>query len=159
MECHPTRYLPKSSSIGHHQPLKDPLEVNIGARPLNIQFRRDSIGEKWTEWIHLVSRLMSINLNQMPDTFQCRLTSNGIFTMKSMYVELMNSGPIFVGSIFGKLKSLLRLKCSCGFSKGRYVVLTKDNLAKRNWHDSKKSCFCHQEETIHHLFLYGHSLT
>jgi hypothetical protein len=31
------------------------------------------------------------------------------------------------------------------------VILTKDNLAKWNWHGSKKSVFCHQDETIKHL--------
>jgi hypothetical protein len=33
------------------------------------------------------------------------------------------------------------------------VILTKDNLAKRNWHGSKECVFCHQNETIQHLFF------
>jgi hypothetical protein len=32
------------------------------------------------------------------------------------------------------------------------VVLTKDNLAKRNWNGGKQRCFCHKNETIKHLF-------
>ena len=35
----------------------------------------------------------------------------------------------------------------------RKEILTKDNLAKRNWDGSKKCCFCDQEETIQHLFI------
>ena len=35
----------------------------------------------------------------------------------------------------------------------RGVVLTKDNLARRNWPGSKKCCFCTHEETIKHLFF------
>ena len=35
----------------------------------------------------------------------------------------------------------------------RGVILTKDNLAKRNWHGSKKCVFCHHDETIKHLFF------
>ena len=35
----------------------------------------------------------------------------------------------------------------------RGVILTKDNLAKRNWHGSKKCVFCHKDETIKHLFF------
>ena len=31
--------------------------------------------------------------------------------------------------------------------------LTKDNLAKRNWSESKKCCFCDLNETIQHLFF------
>jgi hypothetical protein len=33
------------------------------------------------------------------------------------------------------------------------VIVTKDNLAKRNWFGSKKCGFCHQGETIRHLFF------
>uniref|UniRef100_A0A453E3M2 Reverse transcriptase zinc-binding domain-containing protein n=1 Tax=Aegilops tauschii subsp. strangulata TaxID=200361 RepID=A0A453E3M2_AEGTS len=35
----------------------------------------------------------------------------------------------------------------------RGVVLTKDNLARRNWSGSKK-CFCTHDETIKHLFFH-----
>jgi hypothetical protein len=51
-----------------------------------------------------------------------------------------------------KLKILLRIKVFEWYlHKG--VVLTKDNLAKRNWHGSKKCVFCHHDETIKHLFF------
>jgi hypothetical protein len=34
------------------------------------------------------------------------------------------------------------------------VILTKDNLARRNWNGDKQCCFCHYPETILlHLFL------
>jgi hypothetical protein len=32
------------------------------------------------------------------------------------------------------------------------VVLTKDNLARRNWNRGKQCCFCHKNETIKRLF-------
>jgi hypothetical protein len=35
----------------------------------------------------------------------------------------------------------------------RGVILTKDNLAKRNWKGSKTCCFYHKDETIQHLFF------
>ena len=35
----------------------------------------------------------------------------------------------------------------------RGVVLTKDNLAKQNWHVNQRCCFCHENETIQHLFF------
>ena len=35
----------------------------------------------------------------------------------------------------------------------RGAVLTKDNLARRNWHWSKKCCFCTHDETIKHLLF------
>jgi hypothetical protein len=33
------------------------------------------------------------------------------------------------------------------------VLLTKDNLLKRNWHGSKKCCHSDQDKTIQHLFI------
>ena len=33
------------------------------------------------------------------------------------------------------------------------VILTKDNLIKRNSHGSKQCVFCHKDETIKHLFF------
>ena len=33
------------------------------------------------------------------------------------------------------------------------VILTKDNLSRRNWQGSKTCCFCDQDETIQHLFF------
>ena len=33
------------------------------------------------------------------------------------------------------------------------VILTKDNLARRQWRGSIKCCFCSLDETIQHLFF------
>ena len=33
------------------------------------------------------------------------------------------------------------------------VILTKDNLSRRNWGGNKTCCFCSKVETIHHLFF------
>jgi hypothetical protein len=54
-----------------------------------------------------------------------------------------------------KLKISLRIKVF-GWYLRKEVVLTKDNLAKKNWHESKKCVFCPQEETIKHLFFQCH---
>jgi hypothetical protein len=35
----------------------------------------------------------------------------------------------------------------------RGMILTKDNLVKRNWHGCKKCVFCHEDKTIKHLFF------
>ena len=35
----------------------------------------------------------------------------------------------------------------------RQVILTKDNLAKRNWNGSQRCCFCDHDEIIQHLFF------
>jgi hypothetical protein len=33
------------------------------------------------------------------------------------------------------------------------VILTKDNLARRNWNGCKKCAFCDADESINHLFF------
>jgi hypothetical protein len=33
------------------------------------------------------------------------------------------------------------------------VLLTKDNLAKRNWNECTKCVFCGEQETVEHLFI------
>ena len=38
----------------------------------------------------------------------------------------------------------------------RGVVLTKDNLARRNWNGNKACCFCSKPKTIQHLFVECH---
>jgi hypothetical protein len=50
------------------------------------------------------------------------------------------------------LKIPLRTKVS-GWYIRKGVILTKDNLAKRNWFGSKKCVFYHHEETIKHIFF------
>lgn len=46
----------------------------------------------------------------------------------------------------------IRIKiCMWFLFKG--VVLTKNNLARRNWNVSKIYCFCINNETIQHLFF------
>ena len=38
----------------------------------------------------------------------------------------------------------------------RGVILTKDNLIRRNWNGNKLCCFCSSDETIQHLFFDCH---
>src|SRR6185437_2220010 len=50
-----------------------------------------------------------------------------------------------------KLKILLKIKIFLWFLQ-RGILLTKDNLAKKNWTESQKCCGCNSNETIEHLF-------
>ena len=51
-----------------------------------------------------------------------------------------------------KMKVPLKVKIFAWYLR-RGVILTKDNLLKRNWHGSSKCCFCNHDETIKHLFF------
>uniref|UniRef100_A0A453BSM6 Uncharacterized protein n=1 Tax=Aegilops tauschii subsp. strangulata TaxID=200361 RepID=A0A453BSM6_AEGTS len=54
------------------------------------QFRRALVGERWNAWMHLVRRLIDVQLSDQPDSTQWKLAKNGIFTVKSLYMDLIN---------------------------------------------------------------------
>ena len=62
--------------------------------PLNVQFRRTLAGNRWKAWLHLVRRLMDVHLSQQPDQLRWKLTKNGEFSVKSMYMDVINSNSI-----------------------------------------------------------------
>jgi hypothetical protein len=51
-----------------------------------------------------------------------------------------------------QLRVPLKIKIFMWYMK-KEVVLTKDNLARRNWDGSKQCCFCLRDESIYHLFF------
>ena len=71
-------------------------DVFNGAPPINMIFRRALVGQRWDEWSHLCTRLMDIRLTEREDTFVWKLTTNGVFTVKSMYEDLMNGHTRFL---------------------------------------------------------------
>ena len=69
-----------------------------------------------------------------------------------MYLDLIYSGPLSRSVHIWKIKVPLCIKIFMWFvHKG--VILTKDNLMKRNWVGNPRCYFCDQNETIKHLFL------
>lgn len=68
----------------------------LGVRPLNIQFRQALIGDKGPEWVHLLQRLMMVNLSQDDDSFGWKLTNSGVFFVKSMYADIINNVRVFI---------------------------------------------------------------
>ena len=62
--------------------------------PINIQFRRSLLGDRWNAWLHLVCRLMDVQLSDQEDTIRWKLTTNGLFCVKSTYLDLIDFGPL-----------------------------------------------------------------
>ena len=81
-----------------------------------------------------------------------KLTKNGVFSVKSMYLDVINSSVITSSKHVWKVKVPLKIKVLMWFVH-KQVILTKDNLAKRNWTGSKSCSFCDSDETIKHFFL------
>jgi hypothetical protein len=120
--------------------------------PLNITFRRTLTGVKWTEWIHLCQRLMEVQLSTESDRFVWNLTTAGVFSVKSMYLDYMDDHPSCARKYLWKLNIPLKIKIFMWFLQKK-VLLTKDNLAKRNWTGCQKCCYCDALESIDHLFF------
>ena len=51
----------------------------LQSNPINIQFRRSLVGDRWEAWLHLVRRLMDVNLSDESDSIHWKLTTNDIF--------------------------------------------------------------------------------
>ena len=69
-----------------------------------------------------------------------------------MYKDLMQDSRVLENLISWKIKVPLKIKFFLWYLK-KGVILTKDNLAKRNWKGDKKCCFCNNDESIQHLFF------
>ena len=120
--------------------------------PLNVSFRRALVGDKLIAWHNLVAKISGLQLSNGRDTFTWNLHRHDHFTVRSMYEFLINQGTPFGNKFIWKLKIPLKIKNFIWYLQ-RGAILTKDNLAKRNWTGSTKCCFCNCNETIKHLFF------
>jgi hypothetical protein len=82
----------------------------LANNPLNVEFKKILSDAKWDAWIHLVQRLLSINLNDEEDKFVWKLSDSGSFSVKSMYTDLMNGHTVYLKKYIWKLKVLLNIK-------------------------------------------------
>jgi hypothetical protein len=74
----------------------------LGQNPLGIEFRRSLTGFRWERWLHLVSRLMDVSLSSEQDKFVWSLTTSGVFTVKSMYLDYMKGHTKYLKSTYRK---------------------------------------------------------
>jgi hypothetical protein len=123
----------------------------LESNPLNISFRRNLVGANQRVWLRIVASIQELNLEEQRDVFIWGLHASGSFTVKSMYAALINNG-VRVSQDIWHIKVPMRIKIFMWYLK-KGVVLTKDNLVRRNWNGDKTCCFCHLPETIQHLFF------
>ena len=78
---------------------------------------------------------------------------NGKFSINSMYKVLIQPNiPVDNNKFICKMKIPVKTKVFACYLC-RAVILIKYNPVKRNWQGSKKCVFCHNDETIKHLFV------
>ncbi|WVZ90269.1 hypothetical protein U9M48_036583 [Paspalum notatum var. saurae] len=105
---------------------------------------RSLVGIKLRKWQSLAVKLANINLVEGIDTF--------VWDLKKRFVHIKFDNITKVTLEIWRTKIPLKIKVSIYYLK-RGVILTKDNLSKRLWVDSKLCSFCHNAETIRHLFF------
>jgi hypothetical protein len=122
----------------------------LSSVPLNISFRRNLVGANLRVWHRIGVSLQVVNLVEQRDVFVWGLNASESFIVKSMYAALINNG-VRVPQDIWKIKVPMKTKIFLWYLK-KGVILTKDNLVRRNWNGDKHCCFCHFPETIQHLF-------
>jgi hypothetical protein len=60
-----------------------------------------------------------VQLNDEKDVFVWGLTNSGVFTVKSMYLDLLDDDTKFYKKYIWKMKVLLKIKVLCGSYTGR----------------------------------------
>jgi hypothetical protein len=123
--------------------------------PLNVEFRRALVGENLVAWFNLVAKVVLVRLSNHRDKLICKVNKTGIFSVSSIYTMIMYENVVPRKDLIWKLRIPLKNKIFLWYLK-KGVILTKDNLAKRNWKGSTKCCFCNHNETIQHLFFDCH---
>ena len=77
---------------------------------------------------------------------------NGIFSVKSMYLDLIDSGPIPTLIHIWKIKVPPNIHVFLWLMYNS-TSLTRDNLAKRRHVEDKTCVFCSEPESIQHLLF------
>jgi hypothetical protein len=122
----------------------------LSTTPLNVSFRRALIGVNWDNWLSLVGSVLEVNLNNLSDSF--RWTASKKFSVRDLYNDMILRSGTPTDCLAWKAKISLKIKIFLWYLKIE-VVLTKDNLVKRQWKGCTKCCFCDVSESIQHLFF------
>jgi len=101
----------------------------------NLSWHRDLIGNKLAMWNNLASRLPTLELSQERDAFRWNFDQTCVFTVKSHYLGLIHQDIPNLNKRIWKLKTPLKINFFLWYLK-RGVILTKNNLAKRNWQEN-----------------------
>jgi hypothetical protein len=132
------------------------VESELSTVPLNVSFRGFLNQNNIILLNDLVRRVLHVRLNTQANTqadvFIWNLHQNGQYTVNSLYMALINNGVVHMNKQLWKLRVSLKIKIFMWYMR-KEVILTKDNLARRNWGGSTQCSFCLREESIQHLFF------
>ena len=81
-----------------------------------------------------------------------KVNKNKMFTVKSVYDAMLSNDSGTNHKLIWKGKIPAKIKIFLWLMKNN-VVLTKDNLIRRQWSGDPKCCFRELNETMDHLFF------
>jgi hypothetical protein len=105
--------------------------------------------------LELIGKINNVTLDQENDIFRWDLNRTGTFSLHSMYLHLLNQYALFRHKFIWKLKIPFKIKIFFWCIQ-RGIILTKDNLVRKNCKGSQKYYFCNANETIKHLLFDCH---
>jgi hypothetical protein len=93
-----------------------------------------------------------MRMNQPADVFMWNLHQDGKFTVCSLYLALINNGVAHVNRQLWRLKVPLKIKIFMWYMR-KEVVITKDNLGRRNWGVANNVAFVYGMSLFNTCFL------
>ena len=103
-------------------------------------------------WISLIDEVYAYPFANTADSISWRGGKGGRFTTKSVYDMLTYDDQGLSYKFIWKAKIPHRIKLFLWLLENQ-VVLTKDNMIKRNWQGDPSCYFCPSNESINHLFF------
>jgi hypothetical protein len=82
----------------------------MSSRPLNISFRQSLVDNNLSQWLYLVARVTNVVLVDGKDYFKWLLTISGFFTVRSMYLDGIDTHSPFQYMKIWKWKVPLKIK-------------------------------------------------
>jgi hypothetical protein len=108
------------------------MRTVLSLTSLNVAFMKSLVGVNLQAWHEVVVMVADIQLTNQRGRFVWGLHRNGLFLFKSMYRALLGSEATPYNTLIWKLKLSLKIKVFLWYLyKG--VILTKGNLARRQW--------------------------
>ena len=117
-----------------------------------MSFRRWLNEDRQTQLIKIRDLLASFAVNSEKDSPRWRWENTGLFSVKSNYKNLCSNEYGTHYNLIWKAKLPLKIKIWLWLIEHN-AILTKDNLAKKNWTGNMQCTFCNNPESIDHLFF------
>jgi hypothetical protein len=104
------------------------------------------------QWYELAAKLNNVILNENKDKVAWKWTASGSFSVKLVYEHLIKDENGHACRVNWKVKIHEKIKIFMWLTTQK-VILTKDNMLRRNWQGNSRCYLCDASEMMDHLFL------